>query len=640
MSFRHLTRALLGASATLMVAAGAAPAASGTGLQVSLGNDAHYPARALLVAAPASHTLTVGTVHVTENGAPVAGLTVTPLSTANQGDFGVVVLIDTSWSMRGQPEKQAMIAARSLAAQRTGQQELGAIEFNKSSKTVLPLTTDPVLISRALAGAPKLGHGTTIYDSTLLAIRQLHASQVAAATVIVLSDGADYGSSAHLRQVAAAAAADHVRIYTVGVNDRSFAPRTLAALARATGGSYAKSSARGLSHVFTNIESQLTNRYVVRYRSVQAAGHRITVTMTAAGIPGQWTGTYSSPAAPVPLSLHQYSRALAGHTARSTFWSSTLAVVIVAVASALLLVVGLLIHYVPRSRQQDMRGRIEAFTVQPEPETAAESEERPSQRFGSRLDAQLSAYGWWSRFREEVDVAGIESRAVDVLLFTVIATVASAAVFSLLVGSALVSLPVGLFGPAVMVAIVRLRAAKQREQFNDQLAGHMEEIGAAMRAGHSVIASIASMADDATDPTRREFQRAVADERLGIHIEVALGVVAERMQCKDVSHLALVAELNQRTGGNMAEVLDLIAAGCRDRAELRRELDALTAQARLSRWVVTGLPPAMLLVMAAIRPSYVHPLFHTVGGAIALCAAGALLFIGSTVMRLILASGR
>jgi tight adherence protein B len=497
-----------------------------------------------------------------------------------------------------------------------------------------------MLINRALAGTPKLSHGTRIYDSTLLAIRQLHDSQVAAGTVIVLSDGTDYGSLARLHQVATAAATDHVRIYTVGVNDRTFSPRTLTALARATGGSYTESRASGLRHVFVNIESQLTNRYVVRYRSVQAAGHRVTVTLTADGIPGSWTGAYSSPAAPVPLTPPQYGHALARHVAHSSFWTSTLALVIVAVACALLFVLGLLMHLVPRTRHQDMRGRIEAFTAKPEAQIVEESEERQRRRFGARLDARLSAYGWWLRFRGEVDVAGIESPAIDVLLVTAMATIASDALLSVAIGSALVSLPVSLLGPAVTVAIVRRRAAKQRAAFTDELAGHMEEIGAAMRAGHSVVASIASMADDATDPTRREFQRAVADERLGVPIDAALNAVADRMKCKDVSQLALVAELNQRTGGNMAEVLDLIAAACRERAELRRELDALTAQARLSRWVVTGLPPGMLLVMLIIRPTYVRPLFHTVGGAIALCIAAGLLIAGSTVMRLILASGR
>jgi tight adherence protein B len=141
------------------------------------------------------------------------------------------------------------------------------------------------------------------------------------------------------------------------------------------------------------------------------------------------------------------------------------------------------------------------------------------------------------------------------------------------------------------------------------------------------------MAEDETDPTRREFQRAVADERLGVPADAALRPIARRMRCSDIEQLALVATLNQRTGGNMAEVLDVIAAGARERADLRRELRALTAQARLSRGIVTALPVGLLAVLTAINPSYVSPLFNTTGGIIALCVATGLVMTGWLVMR-------
>ena len=220
------------AVATMLVA----PAAGATSVSASFGNAGRFPARALVASAPAGHPLTARTVHVQENGAAASGVSVTPISTANQGDFGVILVVDTSQSMKGEPLRQAMVAARTLAAERTGNQELGVIEFNQSSSVVLPLTSDATKIGAALAQEPKLGRGTRIYDATLQAMQQLHSAGVAAGTVVVLSDGADVGSRATQQAVAAAAAADHVRVYTVGVKDRSFAPRTLTSLARATGG--------------------------------------------------------------------------------------------------------------------------------------------------------------------------------------------------------------------------------------------------------------------------------------------------------------------------------------------------------------------------------------------------------------------
>src|SRR5207245_11125858 len=90
--------------------------------------------------------------------------------------------------------------------------------------------------------------------------------------------------------------------------------------------------------------------------------------------------------------------------------------------------------------------------------------------------------------------------------------------------------------------------------------------------------------------------------------------VGERMASEDIGQVALVAALHQRTGGNMAEVLERVADSVRERAELRRELDALTAQARLSRYVVTALPVVVAGAIALLNFDYLRPLFETPTG--------------------------
>jgi tight adherence protein B len=625
---RHLRFPTGFATATLaaMLLASAASAAS---LHASFGNAGRFPARALVASAPARYGLTARTVHVQENGTAANDVSVTPLSTARRGDFGVILVIDVSQSMRGQPLRQAMLAARTLAAERTGKQELGVIEFNSSTSVVLPLTGDKIKIAAALAQEPKLGFGSRIYDATLQAIQQLHRGGVVAATVVVLSDGADVASRVTQQAVADAAAADHVRVYTVGVKDRSFNARTLATLARATGGSYTGADAAGLRQVFTRIESQLTTRYLVRYRSPERLGRRIHVTLWIDGIPGRWTGTYATAPSPLPAAG---GRPRLSHRPAGSFWASTLALVLVSFGGALLLVGGLLAHVVPRTRQDELRLRIGEFVrsetseAPPEPATPGTDE---------RADRWLSQSAWWSRFKEEVDVAAIERSPVRLVSLTLMASLTIALALSLFAASAVVSVPVLIAGPIVMSAIVHHRANRQRHLFADQLPAHLEEIGSAMRGGHSVAAAIASVAKDCLDPARRELERAVADERLGVPIDAALRPIARRMRCSDIDQLALVAALNARSGGSMGEVLDLIANAARERLDLRRELQALTAQARLSRWIVSLLPPAILAILALIAPSYIHPLFHTLAGLIVLLIATGLVLAGSTVMRML-----
>jgi tight adherence protein B len=582
------------------------------------------------VTAPASKRITAATLHVQENGSAVRDVSVTPVATSSHGDFGVILAIDTSESMTGAPLREAMVAARALAADRTRNEELGVIKLGHSITTVLALTSDKTAIRGALAHTPKTSFGTPLYSAALEGIRQLHRHNVAAGTVIVVSDGGEYGTDATRQAVASAAAADHVRVDTVGVKDALFAPTFLSALARATGGSYTASNAAGLRRVLTKIESRLTDRYVVRYDSTQAPGARIELKVWATEVRGVWHGSY---VAPRPASGSPGATGTRP-AARGSFWASTAARLVVSLVAALLLVGGLLVHLVPRARENDLRHRIGEFTRTDTPEP-------PSHPAGDKLWASrrantwLGRFAWWPRFREELSVAAIERSPLEVLSLTVVATLTVAMLFSVLVGTPLVSLPLLLIGPVILRVVVRARATRQRRAFGEQLPGLLEEIGSAIRAGHSIAASIAVVAADATEPAQRELTAAAADERLGVPLDAALRPIARRMRSADTDQLALVAMLNQRTGGNMAEVLDLVAAGARDRADLQRELRALTAQARMSRWIVSGLPLTLVLAIWAIAPSYIRPLFHTTAGVVAVCAATVLVMLGSFVMRLL-----
>jgi tight adherence protein B len=172
-----------------------------------------------------------------------------------------------------------------------------------------------------------------------------------------------------------------------------------------------------------------------------------------------------------------------------------------------------------------------------------------------------------------------------------------------------------------------------RDQFADQLADHLQVVASAMRAGHSFVGALSVASQDAPEPTRREFERAIADERLGVSIEDALDQVSDRMANPDLVHAALVAKLQRETGANAAEVLDRVSTTIRDRQELRRHIRALTAQQRIARWVLTSLPVALLLALTVLNPDYIRPLFEEPGGRILLGIGVFGIITGGLVMK-------
>jgi tight adherence protein B len=106
-------------------------------------------------------------------------------------------------------------------------------------------------------------------------------------------------------------------------------------------------------------------------------------------------------------------------------------------------------------------------------------------------------------------------------------------------------------------------------------------------------------------------------------------VTARRMQSNDTEQIALVMRLQREAGGNTAEVLDRVAEVIRGRMELRRMVDVLTAQAKMSRWILTGLPIAIFMLLIFTGGDYLDPMINSLVGRIALVIAAIMIMIGS-----------
>jgi tight adherence protein B len=185
-------------------------------------------------------------------------------------------------------------------------------------------------------------------------------------------------------------------------------------------------------------------------------------------------------------------------------------------------------------------------------------------------------------------------------------------------------------------ALLDRNVRKERLKFAEELPGQLHEIAGAMRTGRSMAEAIGVVADSADEPMRRELERAVADERAGLQLEDALRPIGVRMESTEIEQVAVVASLHRRTGANITEVLDRMADAARQRVEIRRELLTLTAQARMSRNVLVGLPIIVTIGIDLVGHSYERPLFHTTGGIVILVSGALMLLIGSRVLKSIM----
>jgi tight adherence protein B len=233
--------------------------------------------------------------------------------------------------------------------------------------------------------------------------------------------------------------------------------------------------------------------------------------------------------------------------------------------------------------------------------------------------------------KEALELAEIKIPPVQLLVGTLVLTLFFVWLFATLVAGVLGLL--GLAVPFVVRGLVLYKIEKKRRLFGEQLPDNLDVVASGLRAGHSLVGGLSLVVNDAAEPSKSEFQRVVADEQLGVPLEDALMVVAERMKSRDVEQVALVSSLQRETGSNSAEVLDRVIENIRERAGLRRLIRSLTAQGRLSRWVVTFLPVGLLLVISAINPTYMRPLFTHTSGRIVLAIGVIMIVSGSLVIK-------
>jgi tight adherence protein B len=617
---RRLASALAAIAVALVATAAATAAVDQPKLTPLKGID--FPDRAYILSLPRAEQLSTDSFEIRENDVIVPNAYVVPANAAGRKRFGIVLAIDASDSMRGRAIFSAVAAARAFAGQRNPNQQLAVVTFNGATDVLLPLTTSKDTIDEALARPPLLATGTKIYDGVGTALDVLRKAKIAGGAVVVLSDGADTASDATAAQIAARANRDGVRIYTVGLRSKQFDAAALADLAGRAGGEYAEAgSAATLAAIYKRLGAVLANQYLIRYRSPAGGNKKVTVEVRAAGYPDVATIQYKTPTPPDSVQAPFHRSAL------SEFWRSPGAMVAISFFSALLIATGLVL--IARPGNRSIRKRMAEFVSIAPPRREEPVNERRGRLFES-APSSVATSRWWTRLEEALEIADIKLSAWSLLLLTVLATVVVVLLLALV---SLFFAPLGLLVPLLVKTLVERQLDRKRKQFAEQLPDNLQVLASAMRAGHSFIGALSVVVEDAAEPSCSEFKRVIADEQLGVPLEQALGVVVRRMDNRDLEQISVVAVIQRESGGNTAEVLDRVAETVRERFELRRLVSTLTAQGRLSRWVVTLLPVALILVITLINPDYMRPLWTRPAGQALLAVSVAFVVTGSLVIR-------
>ena len=565
---------------------------------------------------PAGSHVDPSSVVVTVDGSPVpASVRSLSAPSGTSAARSAMIVIDTSGSMAGAPLAQAKAAAVAFLRMLPADVSVGLVYFADAPHLVERPTRNRRAVELQL-GRLTAGGNSTLYDGISLALRQLPTS--GQRLLCVLSDGGDTTSHTALGAMTAALSRSGVSTEIVGYRTGTVQMAALRKLAAAVGGRLVPASdAASLVGAFTTAAASFATQVTFDATlpgSLAGGNHEVTVTLHVGSSVVVASSSFDTAltAVPTPTAAEPTAGAVSlNGLARPGALIPLLALVFVA------LLVMLLVVLAPKSRARDNLAGVDAYRlaslarVQPGPD---EVERRAgiSQLALGVSDRFVERRGVATKLTDRLDRADIRMKASEwVLLRTCVGAFAVAA-GTLILGNLIIGALLGVLLTALASHIyIGVKAERRVKAFEAALPDSLQLVASSIRTGFSLTQALDAAAEYGAEPLAGEFNRALAETRLGASLEDGLDRVADRMDSQDLRWTVMTIRIQREVGGNLAEVLHNTAATMRERASMRRRIRALSAEGRLSAYILISLPLLLGLFLFLTRRAYLSLLWTT-----------------------------
>jgi tight adherence protein B len=601
------------AIAALLAAALAAPAAARADapLQIRHVDLTKLPRVRVTAVAPAGQTPTL-----LEDGRRAGYSSARELASAE----ALVLAIDNSESMRGEPLRQAKQAAAGFLAQQRASRSTGLVVFGHEA---LPLTRPGEAtsdVARAISGiAPDTEPGTSLYDAVVASVSRLQRMAAGTRILVVLTDGRDLGSRKSLADAIAAAERSDVVVYAIAAGNRvDRAP--LAGLTRATGGAvFDAADVSRLSATYEAVQRDLDRTWQITYLTRGRPGDRIELALRA-GPDGSRTVVQ------IP-SQHDRGSLIPASLVRTP-----------AVGAAIVLLAALLLGIAGtafvRSRRESEVQRLLALHA------ATGDGSREEEQRSTRLDAiaewvetSIAELPGSDRLARLVERSGVQMRLGHVPFLACVGAFFLGAAGTIMGAGPGLAILLMLLGLAVPVIALRVASRRRTKAFDRQLPDVLASIASTLRAGHGLRTALRSIAEDGSPPASAEFKRVLGEERLGRPLDEAIAAMCGRVGSPDLDYVATAINVHSQTGGSLATLFDTLSETVRERQRHARRVRALTSMGRMSATVLICLPFGLAALMTLISPSYMAPLFQTAGGHVLIAVCVSSMTLGALVLK-------
>jgi len=234
---------------------------------------------------------------------------------------------------------------------------------------------------------------------------------------------------------------------------------------------------------------------------------------------------------------------------------------------------------------------------------------------------------------QRMQQADLPFRGADFIVLMGIIGMVTGLVMAILFQNIVSGLLLGLMAILACFFWLQLHIQQRRAAFSNQLGDGLVMMANALRAGFSFNQTMSLVGREMSPPISTEFTKTVIEIQLGASTETAMENMGRRMPSKDLDLVVTAVLIQRQVGGNLSQILDTVAQTIMERIRMKREIKALTAQGRLSGYVLACLPFGFAVIMLMAAPEFMMPLFTMTIGRILIGVGVFLDFIGLMVIR-------
>ncbi len=551
-------------------------------------------------------------------------------------EVDVVLVIDTSGSMRGAPLAAAKSAANGFVRQMPEEARIAVVGFGAEPSLKSELTTDRATSEESIQSLTAGGE-TALWDAMSVAGELVAKEGRSASYVVLLSDGGDTASATTPdRAVDALTEAQVAGLYAVTLQTAESDHSALIDASEQIGGQVLTTqSTETIEQLYLEIAGRLQSRYSVRFLLGQGEVAVLSVAIDDAVATARTSlGELGVSDDVAPARQDEVAPTLNG------FVEPQLGTVVVADPDVLgqsymiwlgsaavfgALAVLFSFFAVPAMKVQSLGSGAAALDARSHVGDL-------NQRLSGAADRLIKRRDESGALDRSLDAANLELRAGEFTVLLLVALIGAGAVGSLLIGMVGAVVMIFLLA-AIAVLFVRVRIGRRRKAFAEQLQNTINILVGSLRAGRGLPQALEMVAQEAPAPTSEEFRRVIVESRVGRDPIASLEAVATRMDNQDLEWIAQAIAINRELGGDLIELLQNVAGMVRERSRIALKVRALSAEGRMSGWVMLALPVLLVLYMRAVNPEYIETLYTTSAGVIMSIAGTSALLAGAIWIR-------